>query len=65
MAIDITPESENVLVLRFRGMVSAVEIAESQRAAAKMMERGKLSILVLLDGFEGWTRGDISRNGAT
>ena len=63
MAIDMRPESENLLVMHFHGMVAASEIAESQRAAARMMERGKLSILVLLDGFEGWQRGDTEKWG--
>ena len=65
MAIDLRPESENLLVLRFQGVVPASEVAESQQAAALMMERGKISILVLLDGFEGWQRGDTEKWGDT
>jgi len=63
MAIDMRTESPQLLVLRFHGMVPASEVAESQSAAAKMMERGKLSMLVLLDGFEGWGKGDTDQWG--
>jgi hypothetical protein len=65
MAIDLRPESEKLLVLRFHGVVAASEVAESQQAAALMLQRGKISILVLLDGFEGWQRGDTEKWGDT
>jgi SpoIIAA-like len=54
-----------LLVLRINGIMRRTEFEESQRAAAKMIrEIGKLTALVLLDGFQGWERteewGDVS-----
>jgi hypothetical protein len=65
MSMEMHIEGQRLLVLRINGIMRRTEFEESQRAAAKMIrEIGKLTALVLLDGFQGWERteewGDVS-----
>jgi hypothetical protein len=65
MSMETRIEDQRLLVVRINGILRRIEFEESQRAAAKMIrEIGKLTALVLLDGFQGWERteewGDVS-----
>src|SRR5947199_10126120 len=65
MSMETRIEDQRLLVVRINGILRRTEFEESQRAAAKMIrEIGKLTALVLLDGFQGWERteewGDVS-----
>jgi stage II sporulation SpoAA-like protein len=57
MAMEMRIEGERLLMVRIQGILRRAELDESQRAAAKIIrEAGKVSALILLDGFQGWER---------
>ena len=59
MSIEMRAGGQRLLVVRIYGILRRAELEESQRAAAKIIrEAGKVTALVLLDGFEGWERTD-------
>lgn len=58
MSMEMRVENQRLLVMRIHGILRRAEIDESQRAAAKIIrEAGKVTALILLDGFKGWESG--------
>jgi|OpeIllAssembly_1097287.scaffolds.fasta_scaffold231092_2 hypothetical protein len=58
MPMDIRREGQQLLELTLRDTLHYAELREAQRVATKLIaEAGKVAILVVLDGFEGWERG--------
>lgn len=59
MSMETRIEGQRLLVVRIHGALRVSDIEESQRAAAKLIrEVGKVTLLVLLDDFQGWERGE-------
>jgi stage II sporulation SpoAA-like protein len=57
MSIEMRREGQRLLVVRIQGVLRHAELDDSQRAAAQIIrEAGKVSALILLDGFKGWER---------
>jgi stage II sporulation SpoAA-like protein len=57
MSMEMRIEGQSLLVVRIQGVLRRAELDESQRAAAKIIsEAGRVSALILLDGFKGWER---------
>ena len=58
MSMEMHIEGQRLLVVRIHGVLRLTELEESERAAAKLIgEVGKITLLVLLDEFQGWERG--------
>jgi hypothetical protein len=52
-------ESERLLVIRIRSILRRAEFDECQRAAAEMIRKfGRVTGLIVLDGFRGWQQGE-------
>lgn len=65
MAMELRIEGQRLLVVRVGGILRRAELDACQRAASKAIrEVGRVTVLVLLSGFEGWERseewGDVS-----
>ena len=59
MSMEICIEDQNLLIVRIGGVLHRAELATSQLAAAKIIRAtGKVSALIVLDGFEGWEAKD-------
>jgi hypothetical protein len=59
MSMETHVEGKRLLVARIHGVLRRPELDEGQRAAAKIIRQvGKVTVLILLDGFQGWERGD-------
>jgi stage II sporulation SpoAA-like protein len=59
MSMEMRVEGQHLLVVRIHGLLRVPDIEESQRAAAKLIrEVGKVTLLVLLDDFQGWEPGE-------
>jgi hypothetical protein len=59
MSLETRVEGQRLLLVRIQGVLRRVGLDEGQRAAAKMIRQvGKISALILLDGFQGWERAD-------
>ena len=59
MPMEMRIEGQDLLVVRFNGVLRRAELDEFQRAAAQIIREGrKVVALILLDEFEGWQRGD-------
>src|SRR5436309_9130511 len=57
MSMETHIEDQHLLV-RIHGLLRLRELEESQGAAAKMIrEAGKVTLLILLDDFQGWEPG--------
>jgi hypothetical protein len=58
MSMETHIEDQHLLVVRIHGLLRLRELEESQGAAAKMIrEAGKVTLLILLDDFQGWEPG--------
>jgi hypothetical protein len=59
MSMEMRVEGQGLLVARIHGILRRSELDEGQGAAAKMIRQvGKISALILLEGFQGWERRD-------
>ena len=59
MSVELHIEDQDLLVVRIDGILQRAEFDEMQRAAAKIIDDvGKVAVLILLDGFGGWQRGE-------
>ncbi len=59
MAMEMRVEDQRLMVVRVRGVLRRTEFDDCQRAASKVIgEVGHVATLILLEGFQGWERGD-------
>jgi hypothetical protein len=59
MPMEMHIEGQRLIVARVHGILRRAELDEGQRSAAKVIRQvGKVTVLVFLDGFQGWARGD-------
>lgn len=58
MSLQITPEPNDIYVMRISGVLKRSEFAASQKDVAHKIDIGsKPRILAVLENFEGWERG--------
>ena len=58
MSLQITPEPNDIYVMRISGVLKQSEFAASQKVVADKIDIGsKPRILAVLENFEGWERG--------
>ena len=58
MSVEIVNVTDKILTLKVAGKLTQPELAAAQKQAAGILQQqGRMSILVLTDGFQGWERG--------
>ena len=58
MSAEIVNTADGILTLKVSGKLTQPELAAAQKQAAEILQQqGKMSVLVLTEGFQGWERG--------
>lgn len=58
MSAEIVNAADGILTLKVAGKLTQPELAAAQKQAAEILQQqGKMGILVLTEGFQGWEQG--------
>jgi hypothetical protein len=58
MSAEIISAANGLLTLKVGGRLTQPELAAAQKQAAEILQKeGRMSVLVLTEGFQGWERG--------